>query len=250
MVDDVMAGMVITNGIRCRALFDTGASHTIISHSFASTHGIEIEEFYVPISVQIPGHTLKVKAVCRACSVQIGDWIMPVDAWVMNLMPGLDLVLGMDWLSKYYATVDCEGRLVTFREPGRDEVTYRGCHSKCFAVTVSASRARKLIKNGCTAFLVTVLEGHKEATSLENIPVVCEFPDVFPTELPGLPPDREIEFVIDLVPGTAPISKAPYRMAPAELKELKAQLQDMLDKGFVKPSVSPWGAPVLFVKKN
>nr|CAD1817226.1 unnamed protein product [Ananas comosus var. bracteatus] len=78
----------------------------------------------------------------------------------------------------------------------------------------------------------------------------CEFPDVFPAELPGLLPDRKIEFVIDLIPGTASVSKAPYRMPPAELVELKAQLQDLLDKGFVKPSVSPWGAPVLFVKKK
>ena len=76
------------------------------------------------------------------------------------------------------------------------------------------------------------------------------FPDVFPEELPGLPPDREIEFCIDVVPGTVPISLPPYRMAPAELKELKEQLQDLLDKGLVRPSTSPWGAPVLFVKKK
>ena len=76
------------------------------------------------------------------------------------------------------------------------------------------------------------------------------FPDVFPEELPGLPPDREIEFCIDVVPGTVPISLPPYRMAPAELKELKEQLPDLLDKGLVRPSTSPWGAPVLFVKKK
>ena len=77
-----------------------------------------------------------------------------------------------------------------------------------------------------------------------------EFPDVFPEDLSGLPLDREIEFSIDLLPGFSPISKAPYRMALAELRELKAQLQELLDKGFIRPSVSPWGAPVLFVKKN
>ena len=84
---------------------------------------------------------------------------------------------------------------------------------------------------------------NSEATNekLEDIPIVKEFPDVFPEELPGLPPDREIEFSIELLPGTGPISKAPYRMAPAELKELKLQLQDLLDKGFIRPSVSPWG---------
>ena len=89
-----------------------------------------------------------------------------------------------------------------------------------------------------------------EIGRVDNVPIACEFPDVFPEELPGLPPDREIEFCIDVAPGTALISLPPYRMAPTELKELKEQLQDLLDKGFVRPSTSPWGAPVLFVKKK
>ena len=76
-----------------------------------------------------------------------------------------------------------------------------------------------------------------------------EFPDVFSEELLGLPPTRELEFTIDLIPGTNPVSKAPYRMAPTELKELKEQLQGLLDKCFIRPSISPWGAPILFVKK-
>ena len=85
---------------------------------------------------------------------------------------------------------------------------------------------------------------------LEDIPIIKDYPDVFPEDLPGLPPEREVEFTIDLAPGTALISKAPYRMAPLELKELKIQLQELLYKGFIRPSVSPWGAPVLFVKKK
>ncbi|WVZ50992.1 hypothetical protein U9M48_002188 [Paspalum notatum var. saurae] len=83
-----------------------------------------------------------------------------------------------------------------------------------------------------------------------KIPVVCDFPDVFPEELPGLPPDRDVEFKIDLIPGTAPISRRPYRMAPDELKELKTQLQEQLDKGFIRPSSSPWGCLALFVEKK
>ena len=85
---------------------------------------------------------------------------------------------------------------------------------------------------------------------LEDILIVTNYLDVFPNDLPDLPPEMEVEFTIDLAPGTAPISKAPYKMAPMELKELKIQLQELLDKGFIRPSVSPWGAPVLFVKKN
>jgi hypothetical protein len=85
---------------------------------------------------------------------------------------------------------------------------------------------------------------------VEKIPVVCDYPDVFPDEMPEMPPDRDIEFAIELQPGTAPISKRPYRMPLAELAELKRQLQDLLDKGFIRPSTSPWGCPALFVKKK
>jgi hypothetical protein len=85
---------------------------------------------------------------------------------------------------------------------------------------------------------------------LKKIPVVCEYVDVFPDELPGMPPDRDIKFAIELQPGTTPISKRPYRMSPAELAELKKQLQEFLDKGFIRPSTSPWGCPALFVKKK
>ena len=90
----------------------------------------------------------------------------------------------------------------------------------------------------------------KARPSVSDIPTVSDFPDVFPEELPGLPPQREIEFAIDVVPGATPASITLYRMAPLELKELKLQLQELLEKGFIRPSVSPWEAPVLFVKKK
>jgi hypothetical protein len=96
--------------------------------------------------------------------------------------------------------------------------------------------------NPCSYAAVTI--------RLENIPVVCEYPDVFPYDLPGMPPDRDVEFVIELQPGTAPISERPYRMPPKELAELQNQLQEFLDKGYIRPSSSPWGSPVLFVQKK
>ncbi|NBK90373.1 RNA-directed DNA polymerase, partial [Listeria monocytogenes] len=115
---------------------------------------------------------------------------------------------------------------------------------------ISSHKAIRLLKNGCQAFLAHVTDLNKNTSVLNDISIVNKFPDVFPEELPGLPPEREIEFCIDLEPGTKPISKAPYRMAPIELQELKIQLQELLDIGFIRPSTSPWGAPVLFVKKK
>ncbi|VVA30995.1 PREDICTED: reverse mRNAase, partial [Prunus dulcis] len=100
----------------------------------------------------------------------------------------------------------------------------------------------------CSGYLAHMVDTRKQELKLEDIPVVRDFPDVFPDDLPGLPPQREIEFTIELLPGTSPISQAPYRMAPAELKELKVQQQELVDKGFIRPSFSPWGAPVLFLR--
>ncbi|EOX93994.1 DNA/RNA polymerases superfamily protein [Theobroma cacao] len=115
---------------------------------------------------------------------------------------------------------------------------------------ISAIKALKLVQKRYSAYLAYVIDTSNGEPKLEDIPIVSEFSDVFPDDLPGLPPDRELEFPIDLLPGTAPISIPPYRMAPAELKELKVQLQDLVDKGFIRSSISPWGAPVLFVKKK
>ncbi|KAL0556560.1 hypothetical protein IC582_005074 [Cucumis melo] len=111
-------------------------------------------------------------------------------------------------------------------------------------------KASKLLSQGTWGILASVVDTREQKVSLSSEPVVREYPNVFPDELPGLPPPREIDFAIELESGTAPISRAPYIMAPAELKELKVQLQELLDKGFIRPSVSPWGAPVLFVKKK
>ena len=110
--------------------------------------------------------------------------------------------------------------------------------------------ARRFLRKGCESFLALILDSKREQVNFENILVIREFPDVFPEELPGVPPEREVDLSIEVVQRTTPISRAPDRMAPTELKELKTQLQEKLDKGFIRPSVSLWGAPVLFVKKK
>ena len=116
---------------------------------------------------------------------------------------------------------------------------------------ISYQRAERLIDRGCEVFLATIVATTEQTGPvLEQIPVVRNFADVYPDEVPELPPAREVEFAIDLVPGTAPISRAPYWMASLELRELKTQLQELLEQGFIRPNVSPWGTPVLFVRKK
>ena len=115
---------------------------------------------------------------------------------------------------------------------------------------ISAGKAEILLSQGAYGCIAYAHLEEEKVPKIKEVRIVQEYEDVFPEELPGLPPPREIEFSIELVPGTQPISIPPYRMAPAEMRELKSQLQELTDKGFIRPSTSPWGAPVLFVKKK
>jgi hypothetical protein len=140
----------------------------------------------------------------------------------------MDVLLGMNWMTQHQVSLDIPSRTVAIDSPE-------------YEPTILYLPQREYI-NSCT-YATTGIK-------LKDIPIVCEYPDVFPDNLPRMPPDRDIEFIIELQPGTAPISKRPYRMPPNELAELKIQLQDLLDKGFIRPSASPWGCPGLFMKKK
>jgi hypothetical protein len=140
----------------------------------------------------------------------------------------MDVILGMDWMTQHKVVLDIADRVVGINSP-----------------MVGHTTLYQPFKDGIDSCAYVTITSH-----LDEIPVVCEYPDVFPDELPGMPPDRDVEFVIELQPGNAPISKRPYRMPPKELAELKNQLQELLDKGYIRPSSSPWRSPALFVKKK
>ena len=160
------------------------------------------------------------------------------------------MILGMDWLSRHRAIVDCRMKRVTLKTLKDEEVIFIDERSNHLSNVISTGITRKMMRKGYEAYLAYVIHTVKARPSVSNIPTVSDFPDVFLEELPGLPPQREIEFAIDVVPGATPASITPYRMAPLELKEFELKLQELLEKGFIRPSVSPWGAPVLFVKKK
>nr|XP_027075956.1 uncharacterized protein LOC113699808 [Coffea arabica] len=161
-----------------------------------------------------------------------------------------EVVEGMDWLARYDAQLDCKRKTVEFRIPGEAILRLDVRGSLASSAMISGIRARKLLNRGAQGFLAFLINTPTDKLKIEDVPVVSEYPDVFPDELVNLPPEREIEFEVNLCPGASPISKTPYRMAPAELKELKLQLQDLLERGFIHESGSPWGAPVLFVKQK
>ena len=195
------------------------------------------------------GESLLVKYVYKSCEIIVVDRKIIANLIVLDMLE-FDVILGMDWLAAYHATLDCHLKMVKFDPLGEPSFIVQGDRSLTLYNLILALSARKMLKKGCQGFLAFVKDVEANEGRVENTPIVNEFIDVFLEELPGLPPEREIEFCIDLIPGTQPISIPPYRMAPIELKELKDQLQDLLDKGFIRPSTSPWGAPVLFVKKK
>ncbi|KAL0559114.1 hypothetical protein IC582_003704 [Cucumis melo] len=249
------AGTVVTGtlpvlGHYALVLFDSGSSHSFISSAFVSHARLEVEPLHQILSVSTPsGECMLSKEKVKACQIEIAGHVIEVTLIVLDMLD-FDVILGMDWLAANHASIDCSRKEVTFNPPSMASFKFKGGGSKSLPQVISAIRASKLLSQGTWGILASVVDTKEADVSLSSEPVVRDYPDVFPEELPGLPPHREVEFAIELEPGTVPISRAPYRMAPAELKELKVQLQELLDKGFIRPSVSPWGAPVLFVKKK
>ncbi|KAL0536770.1 hypothetical protein IC582_025731 [Cucumis melo] len=249
------AGTVVTGtlpvlGHYALVLFDSGSSHSFISSAFVSHARLEVEPLHHVLSVSTPsGECMLSKEKVKACQIEIAGHVIEVTLIVLDMLD-FDVILGMDWLAVNHASIDCSRKEVTFNPPSMASFKFKGGGSKSLPQVISAIRASKLLSQGTWGILASVVDTREADVSLSSEPVVRDYPDVFPEELPGLPPHREVEFAIELEPGTVPISRAPYRMAPAELKELKVQLQELLDKGFIRPSVSPWGAPVLFVKKK
>src|SRR3990170_934629 len=224
---DIVLGMFTVNDIPALILFDSGASHSFISQSFANSHNLSPSVLEKIMVIQSPGSMLRTNIVYRGLEISIHGVQFPATLVAID-SPGLDIILGMDWLTPHQVCINCATRTVTLVNPAGQMIQFLA--------------SRMITRKG--------LAYHTTATDMNLIPVVCEFPDVFPEELPGMPPDRELEFAIEVVPGTAPIYKKYYRMPGPELAELKKQLDELLQKGYIHPSISPWGSPVLFVKKK
>ena len=169
--------------------------------------------------MEVAGHKGKVNLIC-----------LPIE--------GLDVILGMDWLSSNHVVIDCGRRRVVFPNAAGLEL-------------ISYNEAVKEIEAGATCFMI-VAQTEKMSTveRISIILVVDEYKDVYPDEILELPPSRDVDFTIDLIPRVGPVSMAPYRIVPAELAELKKQIEDLLEKKFIRSSASPWGALMLLVKKK
>ncbi|XP_073120313.1 uncharacterized protein [Henckelia pumila] len=246
-----MQGRIVVAGLTTRALLDSGATHSFISEAFTRKLDIEYEEFLGGFTVTIPsGKELSTRNMVKNLELLLQGQSVSADLIVLP-MPKFDLILGMDWMTKNAVVIDFQQRSVLVRPEGEEPFWFEATRSSKRTQLISLMQAKKLVHDGCESFLASVsmteLPAHPDISAVD---VVRDFEDVFPKEVAGIPPDREVEFSIDLIPSTVPISKAPYILAPTEMKELKEQIKELFDKGFMRPSFSPWGAPVLFVKKK
>ncbi|XP_049378055.1 uncharacterized protein LOC125842786 [Solanum stenotomum] len=241
--DAVITGIISVCHRPASVLFDPGSTFSYVSTCFSSDLELTCDRMSVPIRVSTPvGEPLVVNRVYRSCFVVLSGYETWVDMILLDMLD-FDVILGMDWLSLYHVLLDCYAKTLTLAIPGIPRVEWRGTSGSYPNRVISHIRAQRMMDRGCLSYLAFIRDVGAESPAMESILVVQEFPDVFPEDLPGVHPVRDIDFSIDLEPGTKPISIPPYRMAPAELKELKDQIQDLLSKGFIRPSVSPWGAP-------
>ncbi|GJT06728.1 putative reverse transcriptase domain-containing protein [Tanacetum coccineum] len=255
--NNVVTGTFLLNNRCASILFDTGADRSFVSTQFSALINIAPTTLDHGYNVELAdGRIIWVNTVLLGCTLNFLNHPFHVDLMPVE-MGTYDVIIGMDWLTKYQAVIDCAKKIV--RIPfGSEILIFHGDGSRNKRGTrlniISCTKAQKYLLQGCHVFLahITVKEtGDKsKKKQLQDVPIVKNFPEVFPEDLPGLPPTRQVEFHIDLVPGAAPVARAPYRLAPSEMKELADQLQELSDKGFIRPSSSPWGAPVLFVKKK
>ncbi|KAA3470060.1 reverse transcriptase [Gossypium australe] len=213
---------------------DPGSTHSYVCVNLVSSKTLPVESTKLVIRVSNPlGKCVLVDKVCKNCPLMFRDFFLSN----LMLLPfnEFDIILGMDWLTLHNAIS------IDLRSQNSEIVRIESSDLNGLLAVISSMKALNYVKKGCEAYLAYVIDTKVTEKKVESVHVVCEFPDVFREELLGLPSIREVEFGIDLVLEITPISIAPYRMAPTELKALK---------GFTRPSFSPWGAPVLFVKKK
>ena len=220
-IPGVIAGTFTLFDIDLYALIDPGSTHSYICMEQMSDKLPSIKLLAYELRVTSPmGHSVRVNRVYKNCPLLIHDREFSIDLITLPFHE-LDLILGMDWLSKHRAIVDCDKKIVLLKCSDLLEVTVQGIRSESIPKVISAMEARRFLRKGCEAFLALILDSKREQLNFENIPVIREFPNVFPEELPGVPPEREVDLSIEVVQRMTPISRAPYRMTPTKLKELK-----------------------------
>ncbi|GJS14303.1 putative reverse transcriptase domain-containing protein [Tanacetum coccineum] len=246
---NMVTGTFLLNNRYFSMLFDSGSDKSFINASVTHLFDIEPERISASYEVELADRRIvSTNTVLKGCTLNPVNHLFKIDLMPIELGT-FDVIIGMDWLVALDAVIICGKKEVHIPVMNRTLVVNSDSHSSQLKV-ISCIKVRTYIERGCHLFLAHVTEKEKSEKRLEDVPVIHDFPEVFPDDLPGLPPSRQVEFKIDLMPSATSVARAPYRLAPTEMKELSEQLKELLEKGFIRPSSSPWGDPVLFVKKK
>nr|GEU79085.1 putative reverse transcriptase domain-containing protein [Tanacetum cinerariifolium] len=254
---NIIKGTFLLNNRYAKILFDTGADRSFVSTTFSALINITPTTLENHYDVELAdGKIIGVNTIIRCCTLNFMNHPFNIDLMPVPL-GSFDVIIGMDWLTKYHGVIIYDEKIIHVPF-GREMLIFQGNgdnqREESRMNIILCTKAQEYLSKGCDVFLahITMKEAKdkSEGKRLEDVPIVRDFPEVYHEDLPGIPPARQVEFQIDLVPGVAPVARAPYRFAPSEMKELAEQLQELSDKGFIRPGSLPWRAPVLFVKKK
>nr|GEU96003.1 putative reverse transcriptase domain-containing protein [Tanacetum cinerariifolium] len=246
---NVVTGTFLLNNRYARVLFDFGSDKSFVNINFSRLIDIEPVKVNHNYEVELAdGRVVSTNTILRGCALNLVNHMFEI-----NLMPielgTFDVIIRMDWLIFHDAVIVCGKKEVHVPLKKRTLVV-KGDDCVSRLKVVPCMKVKKYVDRRSYLFVAQVIKKEPAGRRLEDVPVICKFPDVFPEDLPGLPPPRQVEFKIELVPRAAPVARAPYQLAPSKMKELAKQLQELSDKRFIRPSSSSWEAPVLFVKKK
>jgi hypothetical protein len=244
-----MEGM-ITNHL-VYILIDLGSNLSYVAPQAIDKCKLQPVRHVKPWLVQLAtGTKIKVAEVILACQF-IMD-VLPTQE-TLNILPlgSYDLLVDMDWLATYNTKLDCYHKKLECENEEGGKINLQGVQSLVSVRRISMLQMKKYCRKGCPLYAIQVLESvENEKPNLEDHPILREYRDIFPEEVPGLPPRRDIYFSIELALGVVLVSRTPYRMSALEIVELKIQLKEMMDKGYIQPIVSPWITPILFMKNK
>jgi hypothetical protein len=225
--EEVLVGTFLLFGSPIIILLDSGALHDFISSTCAKRAKWSLKVAKPSYMIRTPGSQIVANLIAKEVPLELARHVFPTHHIALGGQ-GIDVILGMSWMKLHKAILDIAKRLVY-----QDSLIYG-----------------KVILHLSVIVHIKATMHHTVAKSIREIPVVQEFLDVFPDDLLGMPPEKDIEFKIELQSGTALVAKSPYKMTREELAYLKIQLKNLLDKGYIRRSSSPWGCPTLFVKKK
>nr|GEZ24561.1 putative reverse transcriptase domain-containing protein [Tanacetum cinerariifolium] len=246
---NIVTDTFLLNNRYATVLFYSGSDKSFVNTRFS--HMIDIDPVKLDTSYEVElanGKVVSTNTVLKGYTLNLANHLFEIDLMSIEL-ESFDVVIGMDWLVDHDAVIVCGKKVVHIPYKNKTLVV-EGDRGVSRLKVISCIKARKYIERGCQLYLAQVTRKEPIEKRLEDVSMIRDFPEVFPDDLPGIPPPRQVEFQIKLVPRAAHVARAPHRLAPSEMKELSEQHQELLQKGFIHQSSSPWGAPVLFVKKK